>query len=93
MIKEVICREFGVKLSEVSVGRVMKRLGFTPQRPLYRAWQQDRKLVESWQEEEFPALAARAKRENALIFFAEESGIRSDYHAGTSWGKKGEPLW
>lgn len=90
MIRELIRREFGVKLSEVSVGRLMKRLGFTPQRPLYRAWQQDAQLVERWQQEDYPKLAARAKRENALIFFADESGIRSDYHAGTTWAEKGQ---
>ena len=89
MIRELIRRQFGVHLSEVSVGRLMKRLGFTPQRPLYRAWQQDPALVERWRAEEYPKLAARAKREKALIFFADESGIRSDHHAGTSWAPKG----
>ena len=68
----------------------MKRLGFTPQRPLYRAWQQDPALVEQWREEAFPKIAARAKREKALIFFADESGLRSDHHAGTSWSPKGQ---
>ena len=90
MIRELIEREFSIKLSEVSVGRLMKRLGFTPQRPLYRAWQQDPALVEHWQHTQYPQLAARAKRENALIFFADESGIRSDYHAGTTWAMKGK---
>ena len=89
MIRELIRREFDVRLSEVSVGRLMKRLGFTPQRPLYRAWQQDPALVAHWREEQYPKIAARAKREGALIFFADESGIRSDYHAGTSWSAKG----
>ena len=63
-IRELIRREFGVGLSEVSVGRLMKRLGFTPQRPLYRAWQQDPSLVERWRQEEYPKIAARAKREH-----------------------------
>ena len=89
IIREVIRREFGVSLSEVSVGRLMKRLGFTPQRPMYRAWQQDAALVEQWRQSEYPKLAARAKREGALIFFADESGVRSDHHAGTSWAPKG----
>ena len=90
MIRELIRRQFGVRLSEVSVGRLMKRLGFTPQRPLYRAWQQDPELVERWRKLEYPKIAARAKREKALIFFADESGVRSDYHAGTSWSPKGQ---
>lgn len=90
MIRELINCEFGVKLSEVSVGRVMKRLGFTAQRPLYRAWQQNPQLARSWQEQEYPKIAARAKREKALILFADESGIRSDYHRGTTWAPKGK---
>lgn len=88
IIREVIRRTCGVRLSEVSVGRLMKRLGFTPQRPLYRAWQQDPLLVERWRREDYPAIAAKAKRERAAIFFADESGVRSDAHAGTAWGLK-----
>lgn len=74
----------------MSVGRLMKRLGFTPQRPLYRAWQQDPQLVDYWREHEYPKIAARAKREGAVILFADESGIRSDHHAGTTWAPEGK---
>lgn len=90
MIRRLIVEQFDVKLSEVSVGRLLKRLGLTPQRPLYRAWQQDKALVESWRDKEFPKLSRRAKRENALIFFADEAGIRSDHHAGRTWAPKGQ---
>jgi transposase len=90
MIRVLIRREFAVSLSEVSVGRLMRRLGFSAQRPLYRAWQQDPALVERWRAEDYPKIAARAKREGALIFFADESGIRSDHHAGTTWGPVGQ---
>lgn len=90
MIRELIRQKFNVKLSEVSVGRLMKRLGFSPQRPLYRAWQQNPALVEAWREQEYPKIAARAKREGAMIFFADESGIRSDHHAGTTWAPTGK---
>jgi transposase len=34
MIRQLILKQFDVRLSEVSVGRLMKRLGFSPQRPL-----------------------------------------------------------
>jgi transposase len=90
MIRELIREKFSVKLSEVSVGRLMKRLGFSPQRPLYRAWQQDPERIERWRTQEYPKIAKRAKREGALIFFADESGIRSDHHAGTTWAPVGK---
>ena len=90
LVRALIRREFGVQLSEVSVGRLLKRFGFTPQCPVYRAWQQDRTQVAAWHTTASPKLAARAKRENALIFFADESGIWSDYHAGTTGAPKGQ---
>ncbi len=45
MIRELINREFGVRLSEVSVGRLLRKLGLSPQRPQRRAFQQDELLV------------------------------------------------
>jgi transposase len=89
-IRQLIKMKFDVSLSEVSVGRLMKRLGFSPQRPLYRAWQQDPVLVQQWQDTEYPQIAKRAKREGAVIMFADEAGIRSDHHAGTTWAPIGK---
>ena len=91
LIGEVIYRQFGKRLTAPSVGRIMRLLGFTPQKPLYRAWQQDPVLVEKWQSEEFPALKAEAKRTGAVIYFADEAGVRSDFHAGTTWAPVGRP--
>ena len=90
LVGEVIYRKFGKRLTKPSVSRIMRILGFTPQRPLYRAWQQDPIFVKKWQSEEFPRLKAEAKRLGAEIYFADEAGIRSDYHAGTTWAPIGE---
>jgi len=90
MIRSLIREQLGVRLSEVSVGRILKTLGFTPQRPLHRARQRQPELVDQWQNEAYPALQKRAKAEGAKIFFADESGIRSDYHTGTTWAEKGQ---
>src|SRR5574337_1800748 len=93
LIRELISRQFDVRLSEVSVGRLMKRLGFSPQRPLYRAWQQNPELVRSWQETEYPKIAVRAKKEGALIFFADEAGVRSDRSEERRVGKECRSRW
>lgn len=66
----------------------MRTLGLSPQRPLRRAVERDPQMVQAWLQEEFPALRAWAKREDALIFFGDEAGMRSDYHAGTTWAPK-----
>jgi transposase len=90
MVRELIRERFGVRLSEVSVGRLLRKLGLSPQRPLRRAYQQDAKQVERWLKREFPKIRAWAKRERATIFFEDEAGIRSDFHAGTTWAPRGQ---
>ena len=90
LVGALIEREFGKKLSLASVSRIMKILGFSAQKPLYQAWQQDATLVRAWEAEIYPAIRAEAKVVGATIYFADESGIRSDYHTGTTWAPIGE---
>src|ERR671930_1038976 len=89
MVRELIRREFGVALSEVSVGRLLRKLGLSPQRPLYRAYQQNPEAVARWKAETYPAIRAEAARVGATVYFVDEAGVRSDYHAGTTWAPVG----
>ncbi|MGK2855479.1 MAG: IS630 family transposase [Microbacteriaceae bacterium] len=90
MVRVLIEREFGIALSASAVGRLLRRMGLSPQRPLWRAWQADAEKVEAWKTEQFPAIRARAKTAGATVYFGDEAGIRSDYHAGTTWGIVGK---
>jgi len=67
MVRELIRREFDVRLSDVSVGRLLHRLGLSPQRPGLRAFQQNQSLVIDWM----------AKEAGADIFFGEEASVRA----------------
>lgn len=90
MVREYIKREFNVRLSDVTVGRLLKKLGLSPQRPKRSAYQQDSVLVADWMAKEFPKINKMAKKEKAEIFFADEASVRSDYHSGTTWAPKGK---
>lgn len=90
LVGELIRREFGVRLSESAVGRLLSRMGMSPQRPLYRAYQRDPARVAKWKQEEFPMIRERAAREGAVIFFADEASVRTDFHAGTTWAPVGQ---
>ena len=37
----------------------------------------------------YPAIRKQAEEEGAIIYFIDEASIRSDYHSGTTWSKKG----
>jgi transposase len=90
MLQVLILDRYGVRLSRSSVSRLLHQLGLSAQRPLWRAYQQNPEAVQRWMTKDFPAIRRRAKREGAQIFFADEAGVRSDYHSGTTWGKRGQ---
>lgn len=89
LVRQLIAREFKVARSSSAVGRLLHRLGLSPQRPLWRAWQADEEKVAAWKQAEYPAIAKQAKKAGATIYFLDEAGIRSDHHAGTTWGRIG----
>lgn len=89
MVKELIENKYGITISIVSVGRLLKKLGLSCQKPLMRAFQQDPVVVQEWVEREYPKIRKLAKKENAEIYFEDEAGVRSDYHTGTTWAIKG----
>jgi transposase len=55
-----------------------------------RAYQQDGSRVEQWLKSEYPRIRALAKREKAEIYFEDESGVRSDFHSGSTWAVRGQ---
>ncbi|GHT90429.1 hypothetical protein FACS1894137_19760 [Spirochaetia bacterium] len=77
-------------MSGVSVWRTLRSLGLTPQRPKHVAYQQNAEAVEVFLKKEYPAIKKAAKACKASIYWGDESAIRSDYHSGTTWAKKGE---
>lgn len=89
-IGTLIYRRYRIRLSANSVGRLLAQVGITPQKPLWRAYQQDPERVQKWLQEEYPAIAQEARKMGAEIWFGDESGVRSDYHAGTTWAPKGQ---
>jgi len=90
LIREHIKKHFKVSLTIVSIGRILAKLGLSPQKPLMRAYQQNESYVKSWKTKEFPKIKMLAKLENADIFFGDEAGIRSDDHTGRTWAPIGK---
>ena len=89
-VQEMIRREFSVKLSLVQVGRILRDIGLSPQKPLYRSYRQNPELVEEWKKVVYPKLRRRAAVEGAVILFGDEASVRTDHHAGTTWAPVGE---
>ena len=89
-VAQLIEDRCGLRLSVWTVGRYLRRWGFTPQKPLRRAYERDPAAVKKWLKEEYPAIRRRAKREKAEIQWGDEMGLRSDHQTGTSYGRRGQ---
>lgn len=89
-VGHLIEKKWGVKLSVRTVGNYLKRWGFTPQKPLRRAYERQDKAVKIWLEETYPKITARAHQEKAEIHWGDEAGFRSDHQTGTSYSPKGK---
>jgi transposase len=90
LVGELIKQRFKKTLSAVTVGRILKKLGMSPQRPIYRAYQQDPVKVSVWKQETYPRIRAEAAECDGVVLFADEAAVRTDYHAGTTWGAIGQ---
>jgi transposase len=83
-------RRFRARISVWTAGRYLKRWGFTPQKPMRRAYERSDEAVRRWLQEEYPAIQKRAKAEGAEIYWGDEMGLRSDHVAGRSYSLKGK---
>ncbi len=88
-VQQLLARRFELNVSVWTVGRYLKRWGFTPQKPVRRAYERDPKAVKAWLESDYPEIQKRAKRENAEIHWGDEMGMRSDHQTGTSYSPRG----
>lgn len=64
-VAAVIKRAFGVGYHPAHVSRLLRRLGWTLQKPMKRASQRDEAKVTAWREQEWPALQAKPGRRSA----------------------------
>jgi len=68
----------------------LKRWGFSSQKPLTRATQRDPQMIEAWLKKVYPGIAARAKREKALIYWSDETGVCNQDQIGKGYAPKGQ---
>jgi transposase len=89
VVRKLIADKFAVRLGVTAVGKLLAKLGLTPQKPLKRAYERDPAAIEAWKNDTYPSIARQAKKRGAEIYFWDESGFRADVVQGTTWGVQG----
>jgi transposase len=89
-VMQFIEREFGITLSIRATGEYLRRWGFTPQKPIKRAYEQRPEAVRAWIEQEYPAIEQRAKAQGGEIHWGDETALVNTDVRGRSYSPRGK---
>lgn len=89
-VGQLIGQEYDIKLHVRSVGKYLARWGFTPQKPIKRAYEQNPEAVQAWLEGEYPGIEQRAKKEGAEIHWGDETALVNTDVRGRSFAPAGK---
>lgn len=89
-VAALIKRQYKIQMSLASVGNYLASWGLTAQKPVRRAYERDDEQITQWLEERYPQIQKQAKRDKATIYWADESGLRSDDVRGRSFSPRGK---
>jgi transposase len=89
-VRQLVRDWFGIGLSLVTIGKYLRSWGLSPQKPIRKAYEQNPQAVTQWLEVDYPAIAAQAKKDKAIILWLDQTGLRSDAAVGTTWAPVGQ---
>lgn len=89
-VQQLIKQLCSIDMPVRTVGEYLKRWGFTPQKPLRKAYKQNPVAVKQWLDKTYPDIKKRAKKENGEIHWGDETGLCNTSYHGRSYAPKGE---
>lgn len=89
-VMQLIEQELGLCLGVRTVGKYLARWGFTPQKPIKKAYEQRPEAVKAWLDEHYPAIEAKAKAEGGEIHWGDETALVNTDVRGRSYAPAGQ---
>lgn len=89
-VAQLLEMRFGLKLPVRTMGEYLKRWGFTPQKPIKKAYEQNPMKVKRWLKKEYPAIAAQARTEGAEIYWGDQTGVNNQPNAPRGYAPRGQ---
>ena len=88
-VQEMIEQQVGIRLPIRTVGEYLRRWGFTPQKPVRKAYKQDPQAVAEWLETTYPEIEKQAAKEGGEIHWGDETGVRSTCQHSRGYARPG----
>jgi len=89
-VRDLVIKMFSVVLPLRTMRKYLLNWDFTPQKPIRKAWQQKSASVRKWLEDEYPAIAKRAKARGASIYWVDETGVTNKCNSQRGYAPKGK---
>jgi transposase len=90
-VRDLIRKELGVSLPVRTVGKYLKRWGYTAKRPRRHSKDQDPEEVRAWLEETYPLVEKQAEKEGAEVLWGDETGVAADEYPRVGYARVGQP--
>lgn len=92
-VRHLIKKMFKIEYHPKHMPRFLHRLGLSFKKPERRALEQDSKEVRQWKYQRLPEILAYARKNRALLFYADESLISLIPYVGKTWAfPKAKPI-
>lgn len=84
-VRLLIQKLFSIDYHPKHLPRFLRRLGLTIKSPGFKASKHDTSPIRQWKDERLQEILAEARRNNSLVFFADEKQITLVPGSGSSW--------
>ncbi len=88
-VRQLIKDKYGIDMPIRTVGMYLQRWGFTVQRSAKQSIEQKPEAVQHWLKEEYPAIHGEAKKEDAEIFWGDETAVQNVANYARGYAPKG----
>ena len=86
---QLVEEKYGITITLRNMSEYLKRWGMTCQRPTRKAYFQDNVKLNAFMHETYPAIVKKAKTEDAVIFWGDETGINNQAYHVSGYAPKG----
>ena len=87
---QLVMDKYGITITQRNMSEYLKRWGMTCQRPTKKAYFQDNVKLNKFMHETYPDIVKKAKKEDAEIYWGDETGINNQAYHVRGYSPKGK---